>query len=488
MYFDLAVQTESRQMELLNTTYSDNQEFYGRAMGSGSFVLVGHENNLNMFIDAKASETDSSYITIPPSRSRETGQANFMVERKYGREMTETDLKGAGANLKYDVHIDANPMVTVEVILDELTGDVIKGSGTGDLRINAGTSTPLTINGTYDIYEGNYLFTFESFLKKPFILRKGGDNFIQWTGDPYGATVHLEAVYTAEKVSFAPLANSLITGFDPNNSGSGSGTNSLLRLRDDVNVVATLTGNLFHPNFKFMLEFPSNNIIYNNPSIEFGLQQLEKNPNEINKQVTYLIVFNSFAPFENATANGVNPFEEFTYNTISGLFFGEINKRLNQLLSQILRNNNLTLNFTGSLYNRNLVDQNSNGGFNINQSNLNISVGKSLFNDRANFTIGGTFDVPLQAAIQQNIRLLPDVTLELLMNKTGSLKATFFYREDMDFLAGFTSNSNFSTRRYGSSISYGREFNTLGEFLKKKRKKNVTPPVQQQKTDSASTQ
>jgi hypothetical protein len=89
MYFDLAVQTESRQMELLNTNYKDNQQFYGRAIGAGSFVLVGPQNDMLMNIDIKASSTDSSYITIPPSKSRESGQASFMVERKYGREMTE---------------------------------------------------------------------------------------------------------------------------------------------------------------------------------------------------------------------------------------------------------------------------------------------------------------------------------------------------------------------------------------------------------------
>src|SRR5438045_6663032 len=193
------------------TTYNDNQQFFGRAMGSGLFALVGPESDMLMNIEVKASETDSSYITLPPSRSHETGQANFMVERKYGREMNNADYVGAASNLKYQVHIEANPMVNVEVILDQLTGDAIKGRGTGDLDISAGTTTPLTINGRYDIYDGSYLFTFQSFLKKPFIFKKGGNNTIVWDGDPYGAIIHLDAIYTAEKVSFARMANSLFT-------------------------------------------------------------------------------------------------------------------------------------------------------------------------------------------------------------------------------------------------------------------------------------
>ena len=155
---------------------------------------------------------------------------------------------------------------------------------------------------------------------------------------------------------------------------------SYANIRDDVNVVATLTGNLFHPTFNFKLEFPTNNVIYSKPDFTFALQQIEKNPNELNKQVTYLIVFNSFAPFENNTqVAGFNPFGEFTYNTISGLLFGKVNEQLNSILSKILRNNNATFNFTGSLYNRNLVDPNSKNVFKLpNQSNLNLSLGLPL--------------------------------------------------------------------------------------------------------------
>lgn len=468
MRYDLAVVTESRQMELINTTYNDNQQFFGRAMGSGEFNLVGKESDMFMNIGISASETDSSYITLPPSRTRESGQASFMVERKYGREMTPQSLGGA-ANLNYDIHLAANPLVNVSVILDDLTGDAIKGRGTGNLELTSGTSAPLTLQGRYTIEAGSYEFTFQSVLKKPFLLKEGGNNYIEWSGDPYDATVHLEAIYTAERVSFAPLASTLFS-----NANYSS-------LRDNVNVVATLTGNLFHPNFDFKLEFPSNNVIYTKPDFAFAVQQIEKNPNELNKQVTYLIVFNSFAPFENTTATGFNPFGEFTYNTISGLLFGKVNEQLNRILAKLLRNNNATLNFTGSLYNRNLVDPNSKNVFRLpDQSNINLSLGLPLFNDRAHFTIGATVDVPLQDTYQQTVRLFPDVTLELLVNKSGSVRASFFYRENMDFFVGNTPTGTIP-RRYGASIGYGKEFDTPGELFGKKKQKpkrdTIPPPV-----------
>jgi hypothetical protein len=472
MYYDLVVQSQSPQLELLNTTYNDNQQFYGRAWGSGNFVLVGPQRDMQMIIEVKASQTDSSYITLPPSNTRQSGQAPFMIEKKYGTEMTPSRLSGAATNMNYSITLTANPLVNMEVILDELTGDIIRGRGSGVLSINSGTTAPLTINGRYSIDEGNYLFTFQSFFKKPFVLRRGANNYIEWTGDPYKANINLVAVYTAENVSFAPLATTILSP-----SGSGGNGQNLLSFRDDVNVVATLTGELFQPTFTFRLEFPSNKEIYRNPGVAFGIQQIERNQNELNKQVTYLIVFNSFAPYQEQTIG--NPFGEAISSTLSGLLFGEVNRRLNELLSKVLQNNNLTLNFTGSLYNRNPFEANQQGLLRINQGNVNVTLGKSFFEGRVNFSLGGTFDVPLESTSQQTIRLFPDVTIELLLNKSGSVKANFFYRENVDYLTGVSSTNGLQTRRFGASISYGKEFDSFRNFGSKEKKRSKRGKLKQ---------
>lgn len=462
MYYELKVETESDRMEILNTTYNDNQQFFGKARGAGSFVMVGPQSDMLMDINVKASERDTSYITLPPSKSKASGQASFMVERKYGREMTPQSV-GAATNLTYTVRLQANPLVNVEVQLDDLTGDAITGRGTGNLLMTSGTNAPLSLIGRYNIEEGEYVFTFQSVLGKKFTLKPGSNNFIEWSGDPYEATVNLDAIYTAKNVSFAPLASTLFV------SSSG-----LQTARDDVNVQATLTGDLFKPNFTFRLDFPNNKPIYNTPDFQFALQQMEKNQNELNKQVTYLIVFNTFAPFE-STSGDYNPFGEFTYNTISGLLFGEVNRQLNKILAGILPNNNFTLNFTGSLYNRNLIDQNK--VFRLpTTGNLNINLGVPLFNDRVNIQFGGTLDVPLTGDIQQSVRIYPDITIEFIINKSGSLRANIFYRQNVDFIAGNTTGG-VVPKRYGASIGYGKEFDTLGELFGKRKKRPLKDTV-----------
>src|SRR6185369_16838851 len=115
-------------------------------------------------------DRDSSIITIPPSSSRETGIADFLVERRYGHEMSSVMLPKGNSNVTYDVDITASPQLLVRVILDDLTGDEIKGRGYGTLNIKSGTTEPLTMHGKFDITEGDYLFTFQTFFKKPFKL------------------------------------------------------------------------------------------------------------------------------------------------------------------------------------------------------------------------------------------------------------------------------------------------------------------------------
>jgi hypothetical protein len=485
MDFDVAIQTISPQMELLNTTYKDNQQFYGHAYGSGSFVLLGPQYDMNMFIRMKASETDTSTITLPPAPTRASGLTSFMVEKKYGREMSETEKRGGETNITYEVNLTATPKVLVELIMDETTGDVIRGRGNGNLIITSGTIAPLRLSGRFNIEEGDYNFTFQSVFKRPFVVRSGinTNNYVEWNGDPYDANINLEASYTAENVSFAPLASSLVV------STSEASIDALRRLRSDVSVIAKITGKLFTPKLDFRLEFPGNSPITSQPAISFALEQLQRNATEMTKQVAFLVVSNSFAPYE-AGQSIQYQIQELAYNTISGVLYNEINKQLNQIFSRVLRNNRFTLNFSGSLYNRNLLDASSKGIQLFNQASSTLSVGAPLFNGRAILTVGGSFDIPLESNIQQTFQILPDVQLEVLLNTTGSLRATFFYRQNIDYLNGFNSGGSNQPQRYGTSLSYNKEFDSFSEFIfgkKKKRPELGSQPVNAPRPSQAPT-
>jgi hypothetical protein len=487
MFFDLDITTRkpgttvrdgdrfNKPVQLINTTFKDNQTFYGDVKGTGVLQLRGPQSEMVMTINANASEKDSSYVTLPPSSSRESGIADFLVERKYGREMNEEDIKRSATNVIYDVEVTANPMVTVKVILDELTGDEIKGKGSGTLNIRSGTTEPLSLRGRFDIDEGNYLFTFQSFFKKPFEIKKGSQNYIEWTGDPYDANIKFEAVYVASNVSFSPLASSLSLSSNISNN------------RGDVYVLATLTDKLFKPQINFSLDFPANSVARTDPELTLLVQQMQKNLNEINRQVTYLIVFNSFAPSElSGDITGAN----LGVSTISGMLLGVLSDQLNKLFGNLLKSDKYNINFNTSFYNRNLVDA-SKTALNL-SSNVNFSIGRSFFNNRFIISTGVGFDAPLsqsgQTNIQQNILLLPDVTLEWLINDKGTIRATFFYRENADNLTTASTASTTRARRTGASISYRKDVDRIGDIFKglfKKKKKPVpVPPEAAQKPDA----
>ena len=101
------------------------------------------------------------------------------------------------------------------------------------------------------------------------------------------------------------------------------------------------------------------------------------------------------------------------------------------------------------------------GGIQINQSALNLTVGRNFFDNRFIVSLGSSFDIPLQSNINQTIQFLPDVTAQWLINKTGSISATFFYRQNLDFLNGSSGNGLVTTRT-GANVAYRKEFKHIG--------------------------
>ena len=465
MSFHIEARTGVLPMELLNTSSRDNSSFYGKAKGTGTLSLTGPESDMNLKVSAVASYTDSSFITIPSSESKETGIADYMVERQYGKELVAAKSSSGASNITYDVDLTANNLVTVKVVLDELTGDEIEGNGEGNLRIRAGSNEDLSIRGRYNITEGNYLFTFQSFIKKPFVLQKGAGNYIEWTGDPYNATIKIDAVYkTDKKVSFSPLLN----------SGSNLNTGNTA-VNDYVYVIAQLRGDLFRPDISFKLDFPDGSPAKTDPELSFTVQQLQNNEDELNKQVAYLILSDNFAPVGNSTAD-ITTFGDAVVNTITGKVANEVNKLLNSFLTKI--DPKLRVNFSSS-FQRDFFNQSS-GAIGYDRASSNLTIGRSFFNERVILTFEGAFDVPIKADASYTTQLLPNITTEILINKKGTIRATFFYKENVDFLTGASSTANSRARKFGASLAFRQDFDYLIPPKKDKKKDGEKPDAKKE--------
>ena len=464
LVFDFDMST--KRLLLIDTKLKDNNMFFGKAIGKAQMSFKGPEDNAKMNIVAEA--TDSSHIVLPNSTSKESGSSDFIVFKQYGTVM-ETVRPSSNFNLAVDLDLTANNKVSIDVILDDLTGDVIKAVGNGRLRIHAGTSDPLTIRGRYNIDRGNYDFNFQSFIRKPFVLMADAGNYIEWNGDPYKADVHIDALYTAERISMNELVG--------NNNFSGA----VKAYRGDVYVIAQLRDKLNLPSIKFKLDFPQGSPIKTDNEFTAFLNRIEKDDNEILKQVSFLIVLGSFAPTGNNGNNNIaNPYmiTSLGVNTISQVLTKEVNKAVSNILFKITGDKSLRFDLGTSLYSSNtLLDANSGITTNSNKldrTRVNLKLGYAFANDKVVVTLGSDldFNVGNSTSFQNgNFQWLPDFNIKFILTKDRKLSAIVFTKNSLDI-----SGSTFGRRnRQGVSISYRRDFDEL--FAKKPESIEIKTPA-----------
>jgi hypothetical protein len=459
--YDFDISTN--RLLLIDTKATDNSQFYGTAIGKATMSISGPQENMHLAITAEP--VDSSHIFIPTTTARESGEAEFIVFKQYGTEMKQKVVAGA-STVVVDLDLTANPLATIDVILDPVTGDIIKANGTGRLKIHAGTTDALTINGRYGIQKGSYDFNFQSFIKKPFILREEANSYIEWNGDPYNAQIQVEALYIAENVRLGDLIG-----------GQSFSNGSIMGYQGDIYVIANLKGNLTKPTITFRLDFPTGSPVKNDETFTQFLSKLEKDDNEMLKQVTYLIVFGSFAPYGEGRTLGAN-FTTLGFNTLSELISKQVDNLVSNLLYRITGDRSLQFDVSTSVYNSsNLFSGNVTATNAIDRQKVNFKLGKSLFNNKVIVTFGGDLDFRMgsnSATSQQlgNLQWLPDLTVEIVLTQDRKLRAIVFSRNNLDITASAVGRRN----RQGASISYRKDFENL--FSKPKGKPTENQDVE----------
>jgi hypothetical protein len=68
------------------------------------------------------------------------------------------------------------------------------------------------------------------------------------------------------------------------------------------------------------------------------------------------------------------------------------------------------------------------------------------------------------------------VTAEWLINPSGTIRTSFFYRENIDYLATNTTGAA-RTKRSGANISYRKEFDSIRALFNKQKKRLMQPVV-----------
>lgn len=442
------IKMETPKMLVLNTTKKDNSTFYGKVIGKATLLLNGSTEDMTMDITGEPSRTDSSHIYLLSGASVESGVVDYIDFIQFGTEM-ENRYKGKlSTNIVVNMALTGNPSCKIDVILDESTGDIIKGEGNGLLKIRVGNKEPLTINGRYDITRGEYTFNFQTFLKKYFTVNSGS---IVWTGDPYKAQIDIIAEYLANNVDFNSLASEFNT--------SGNGVSTTFNKKSDVRVLAHLTESLLKPVIDFEFQLPEASPLRSDFFIVKRLQQFKEDKNDLNKQVTSLLLFNSFISTKQGLITATSG-QNVLYSTIGGMVSSAISGFFNRFLQKYIKNTSLYLDLNTS-YGSSSYDLQAN----VAQLQAAAKSGFifKLLNGRLIITAGVNVDYnnPYVYNRNNNVLITPDLTAEFILNKDGSVRVVAFNRTNYDLVG--------QRNKTGVSLSYRKDFNTFSEIFNPKK-------------------
>ncbi len=427
----------------LNTTKADNPDYYGYCVGDITASFNGLFEKLNM--DITGVTRAGSKLSIPVNNSQKAIEASFIKfktkEDKSKPKSSDNSLKGINLQMALTITPDAE----MNIIFDESRGDVIRGRGRGNIKVEITRNGDFEIFGGYDIESGEYLFTAPILLlAKPFIIERGGR--VQWTGDPVNATLDITAKYRTRTNSLRNFVSEYLVDIvtdDPQ-----------LRESVDVEVNLNLGGFLFSPEISFGLNFP--NLIGEAANIvENKLRLLQNNPQEINSQVLGLIVFNSFMPSSNVGGVfGTSGIQSASINTLSEFLASQLSLYITNVLNTIVSDDSFISSIDFGLNVRN----NNFGVPNVDFVPDEVGIRNTIYfkNNRLSIDLGGQY---VYQFLGQSInQVLPDFALEFVLTEDRKMRIRLYGKTDLDIL-----NGNLR-QKYGLGIGYRTEFGSVLDF------------------------
>ena len=447
---DAELQTD--RLLALNTQKGDNQLFYGQAYGSGLITFSGSFPRPNIYINATVG--DDTKITIPLDQSTDEDQLDFIkfvnkreIRQKQAGDLLELPNIPKGVRLDMDLNITEE--AAVELIFDEQAGDIIRGTGRGDLQIVVPRTGDFEMYGNYIIEQGDYLFTLYNLVNKKFKVSKGGT--IIWTGDPFGARINLEAIYSEVKAPVIPLIQEYLI------DGNNNRLRALAGESTDVDLRMFLQGELQQPLITFDIELPELSGRVENYA-ENKIDLLQRDQNEMYKQVFGLIVMGQFLPSEYDFAGAGN---DIIYHTLSEFVSNQLSLLLTGLFSEFIGDNSalsgIDVDFKYSRAQTANVD-----GRDVNLGEeLEVRLRQDFFNDRLSVVLGGNIDFGgnIRTRSSNGTFFGNDLVIEYVLSKNRNLKLKLYQRLEPDIVDG-------NRLQIGSGLSFRKEFDTFGEFLK----------------------
>lgn len=430
----------SNKFTLLNTKKEDNELFYGTAIGEVDMSITGPLDAPD--INITATSLEGTEIALPITYESTSSEVSFIkFTNPLDTSKVEKPKFTTPKGLSLFMNLDVNTNAKIRLIFDEQVGDEIQGTGNGNLQLEITRTGDFSMNGKYTIEKGEYLFTIKSAgINKPFEVRKGGT--INWTGDPLGAELNLNAYYRNLNVRPYNFILEYLNSADEE---------SLAKRSTKVDLLMRLRGDLFQPDITFGLDFPK---IDNNlkPYTDSKLKLVDEDENELNRQVFGLIVLGDFLP-SNASTAGVDLVESTLVNTLTEMLSNQLSLYVTDLLHEVLGQNSAisSIDVDVSIRRDNGLVSSSDPLANLSTTGYQVGLRNGWFNDR--LIVSGV--VNYDDGYQQ---YSGEFELEWMLTKDGRWRVKGYNRNEL-VIGDIRNNA-------GVGISYQREFDTLSELLK----------------------
>lgn len=462
---------EAQNFHLLNTMQTDTSYFFGTAFATGNFSVTGTPDDIKVDISAKTNKNTRFFIPLSSSSEVSSSNSfltfekpkiqtadsllNFGEETENNTEEYQVDLSGVQLNFNLDI----TPEAEVQLIFDETVGDIIKASGTGNLKLGINTNGDFNMYGTYFIEKGDYLFTLQNVINKHFFVQPGGS--IRWTGDPYNAQLNLNAIYKIKRVDLYDLLQ------DP----------EYKEQKTQVECQLAMSKNLMSPGIDMAIALPT-------ADERIAAQVNSLGEDDKNKQILSLLILNRFQPLPGISAvSSDQGTSESGQSLVSSNATEVLSNQLSHWLSQISEKVDIGVNYQL--------------GNELTKDELEVALSTQLFNDRVSVNSnvgvgGGKVNEPTTTANTTNAsNIVGDVDVEVKLDKKGNVRLKAFAK------ANDQENIMYQQTPYeqGIGVFYRKDFNTFSQLLTDiwntisfKEKRNAAKKKEQEKQNKKTEQ
>ncbi len=444
--FHLNLDASFTNLQLLNTSSKDNSLFYGQGYGTGSANFFGPASNFK--ISATAKSEKNTRIFIPMSSSETVEKKDFINFVPFtdttsaAAAKRKTDAKKAGdpRGISMDLNLEITPDAYTEIIFDIKSGDIIRGRGNGEIKLQLDTKGEFFMFGAVEFTQGAYNFTLYDIINKEFDIQPGSR--IAWYGNPYEGVMDITATYR-QMASLSPILT---------DQSDEVTSNPQVRRKYPTDVELKLEGQMLSPRINFDIEaneLPDNIIVDGRAPVrlnfEFESFKSRLDEQELKRQVFSLIILRRFSPPDAFSTSGT------LYNSVSEL----LSNQLSYWLTQVDQNLEIDLDL-GTL------DQEA---FNTFQLRLSYS----FLNGRLRVTRDGTFSNQYRPS--DNISgLAGDWTVDYLLTPDGKFKVKMYSRSNFNQLTNSLGTQNAVTT--GVSLLHTQNFNEVKDLWQSAREKN----------------